>query len=67
MALQGPIPVEFGNVFTHGAFAAGGFEPMRDFDASSPDRFVQAKDRRPVSRCGWWRSSTVTRPRGTRR
>jgi hypothetical protein len=45
MALQGPIPVEFGNVFTHGAFAAGGFEPMRDFDASSPDRFVQAKDR----------------------
>jgi hypothetical protein len=45
MALQGPIPVEFGNVFTHGAFAAGGFEPMRDFDASSPDRFVQAKDK----------------------
>jgi Phage integrase family len=44
MALQGPIPVEFGNVFTHGAFAAGGFEPMRDFDASSGDRFVQAKD-----------------------
>jgi hypothetical protein len=45
MALQGPIPVEFGNVFTHGAYAAGGFEPMRDFDASSGDRFVQSKDR----------------------
>jgi hypothetical protein len=45
MALQGPIPVEFGNVFTHGAFAAGGFEPMRDFDASSGERFVQAKDK----------------------
>ena len=45
MALQGPIPVEFGNVFTHGAFAAGGFEPMRDFDASSSERFVQAKDK----------------------
>jgi hypothetical protein len=45
VALQGPIPVEFGNVFTHGAFAAGGFEPMRDFDASSGDRFVQAKDK----------------------
>jgi hypothetical protein len=45
MALQGPIPVEFGNVFTHGVFAAGGFEPMRDFDASSGDRFVQAKDK----------------------
>jgi hypothetical protein len=45
MALQGPIPVEFGHVFAHGAYAAGGFEPMRDFDASSPDRFVQAKDK----------------------
>ncbi|HEY5989577.1 MAG TPA: hypothetical protein VIV12_24835 [Streptosporangiaceae bacterium] len=44
MALQGPIPVEFAHVFAHGAFAAGGFEPMRDFDASSGDRFVQAKD-----------------------
>jgi len=45
MALQGPIPVEFGHVFAHGAFAAGAFEPMRDFDASSGDRFVQAKDK----------------------
>src|SRR6266705_6477564 len=45
MALQGPIPVEFGAVFSHGAFAAGGFEPVRDFDASSGDRFVQAKDK----------------------
>jgi hypothetical protein len=45
MALQGAIPVEFATVFTHGAFAAGGFEPMRDFDASSGDRFVQAKDK----------------------
>ena len=45
MALQGPIPVEFAHVFPHGAFAAGAFEPMRDFDASSGDRFVQAKDK----------------------
>jgi hypothetical protein len=45
MAFQGPIPVEFGHVFTHGAYAAGGFEPMRDFDASSGDRFVQSKDK----------------------
>ena len=45
MALLGPIPVEFGHVFAHGAYAAGGFEPMRDFDASSGDRFVQAKDK----------------------
>jgi hypothetical protein len=45
MALQGPIPVEFGHVFPHGAFAAGGFEAVRDFDASSGDRFVQSKDK----------------------
>jgi hypothetical protein len=45
MALQGPIPVEFGHVFTHGVFAAGGFEAVRDFDASTTDRFVQSKDK----------------------
>jgi hypothetical protein len=32
-------------VYPHGAFAAGVIEPVRDFDASRPDRFVQAKDR----------------------
>ena len=45
MSLQGPIPVEFGHVFTHGAYAAGAFEAVRDFDASSGDRFVQSKDK----------------------
>jgi hypothetical protein len=45
MALQGPIPVEFAVVFPQGAFAAGAVEPVRDFDASSGDRFVQAKDK----------------------
>jgi len=45
VALQGPIPVEFGTVFPDGAYAAGGFEPVRDFDASSGDRFVQSKDK----------------------
>ncbi len=45
MALQGPIPVEFGLVFPEGVFAAGGFEPVRDFDASSNGRFVQSKDK----------------------
>jgi hypothetical protein len=35
MALQGPIPVEFGVVFPSGANAAGAFEPVRNFDASS--------------------------------
>lgn len=45
MAVQGPIPVEFAYAFPHGAFAAGPFEPVRDFEASKPDRFVQSKDR----------------------
>ena len=45
MALQGPIPVEFAHVFPHGVFAAGSFEAVRDFDASSGDRFVQSKDK----------------------
>jgi hypothetical protein len=45
MAIQGPIPVEFGTVFPHGAYAAGGFEPVRDFEASKGGRFVQSKDK----------------------
>jgi hypothetical protein len=45
VALQGPIPVEFGQVFPDGVYAAGGFEPVRDFDASSSGRFVQSKDK----------------------
>ena len=46
MAVQGPIPVEFGQVFPRGVFAAGGFEPVRDFDASKAGgRFVQSKDK----------------------
>ncbi len=45
MALQGPIPVEFGHVFPRGVYAAGGFEPVRDFDASKAGRFVQSKDK----------------------
>jgi hypothetical protein len=45
MAVQGPIPVEFGHVFPRGVFAAGGFEPVRDFEASKAGRFVQSKDK----------------------
>jgi hypothetical protein len=46
MAVQGPIPVEFTAVFPRGVFAAGGFEPVRDFDASKAGgRFVQSKDK----------------------
>jgi len=45
VALQGPIPVEFGMVFPHGVYAAGAFEPVRDFDRSQGDRFVQQADK----------------------
>ena len=45
MALQGPIQVEFGAVFPDGVFAAGAFEPVRDFDRSEGDRFVQQADK----------------------
>src|SRR6516162_2459446 len=45
MALQGPIPVEFGMVFPHGAYAAGGIEMVRDFDRSTGDRVVQQADK----------------------
>jgi hypothetical protein len=45
VALQGPIPVEFGLVFPTGAFAAGSFEPVRNFEASSRERFVQSADK----------------------
>ncbi|HEY2270971.1 MAG TPA: hypothetical protein VGJ50_05120 [Streptosporangiaceae bacterium] len=48
MALQGPIPVEFGMVFPAGAYAAGGIEMVRDFDRSSGDRVVQQADKHSV-------------------
>jgi hypothetical protein len=45
MALQGPIPVEFGMVFPEGAYAAGKFEMVRDFDRSQGERVVQQTDK----------------------
>jgi hypothetical protein len=45
MALQGPIPVEFGMVFPDGAYAAGAIEMVRDFDRSTADRVVQQTDK----------------------
>ena len=45
MALQGAIPVDFGTVFPDGAYAAGVFEAVRDFDRSQGDRFVQQLDK----------------------
>jgi hypothetical protein len=32
-------------VFPDGVYAAGSFEPVRDFDASTNGRFVQSKDK----------------------
>ena len=45
MATQGAIPVEFGTVFPDGAYAAGKFEMVRDFDRSQGDRVVQQLDK----------------------
>ena len=45
MALQGPIPVQFGAVFPDGAYAAGSFEMVRDYDRSTADRAVQQTDK----------------------
>ena len=45
MAIQGPIPLEFGVAFPDGVYAAGAFEPVRDFDRSQGDRFVQQLDK----------------------
>src|ERR1700756_2495445 len=45
MSVQGPIPVEFGTVFPSGAYAAGAFDPVRNFDASTGEKFVQSDDK----------------------
>ncbi|QFY05345.1 plasmid replication, integration and excision activator [Nonomuraea phyllanthi] len=45
MALQGPIPVTFDMVFPHGCYLVGEVEQVKDFDASTNGRFVQARDK----------------------
>ena len=45
MALQGPIPVDFTVVFPSGAYAASAFEPVRNFEASTGEKFVQSADK----------------------
>jgi hypothetical protein len=45
VAIQGPIPLEFGQAFPDGVYAAGAFEPVRDFERSSQERFVQQLDK----------------------
>jgi len=48
--------VEFGVVFPSGAYAAGAFEPVRNFDASTGEKFVQSADKAKAGdipvRCG---------------
>ena len=44
-AFLGPFPVEFGAVFPSGAYAAGGFEMIRDFDKSKGDLVIQQADK----------------------
>jgi hypothetical protein len=45
VAIQGPLKVEFGDVFPHGAFLVGAVEPVRDFEASSAGSPVQGRDK----------------------
>ncbi|MEU4824617.1 plasmid replication, integration and excision activator [Actinomadura sp. NPDC023710] len=45
MAVKGPFKVAFGDMFPLGAFVKGGVEAVRDFDASTKETFVQARDK----------------------
>ncbi|GGT08527.1 hypothetical protein GCM10010156_76910 [Planobispora rosea] len=45
MAIQGPIPIGFDQVFPHGCYAVGEVEQVKDFDASASGRTVYAKDK----------------------
>jgi hypothetical protein len=45
MAQLGPFPVEFGAVFPSGAYAAGGFDMVRDFEKSQGDLVIQQADK----------------------
>ncbi len=44
MAIQGSIPVQFGDVFGYGAYASS-VERVDDFDKSTRENKVQARDR----------------------
>src|SRR5215216_1428178 len=45
MAISGPLKVDFGDAFPFGLGVVGPVEAMRDFDASTPERPVQARDK----------------------
>ncbi len=45
MAITPRFRVSMGDVFPHGAFVVGDVEKIKDFDKSTPEKFVQAIDR----------------------
>ena len=45
MAVQGPFKVDCGELFPHGLGVVGPVTPMDDFDKSSKDNRVQARDK----------------------
>ena len=45
MAVQGPFKVDFGDLFPYGLGVVGPVAPLVDFDASTKDRKIQARDR----------------------
>lgn len=45
MAINGRFRVSMADVFPAGAFVVGDVEAVRDFDKSTPERFVQATDK----------------------
>jgi hypothetical protein len=45
MAVQGPFKVECGEVFPYGVGVVGPVQPMADFDRSTPENRVQARDK----------------------
>src|SRR4051812_5483943 len=45
MGLQGPFPVECGALFPHGLGVVGAVSALDDFDASTKERKVQARDK----------------------
>ena len=45
MGLQGPFPVDCGLLFPHGLGVVGAVSALDDFDASTKERKVQARDK----------------------
>ncbi|GAB3920009.1 hypothetical protein GCM10011575_35720 [Microlunatus endophyticus] len=45
MSVQGPFKVECGEVFPHGVGVVGAVAPLIDFDRSTPENRVQARDK----------------------